>query len=95
MSGLARAGIGRKRPRVVIDKRSAPVNAMRMDQDEFAPRLKQNALADLQRQDLDPLSVDELKERIALLETEIARTRMRLSRSTGDRASAEALFRKP
>lgn len=89
------AGIGRKCSRVVIDNGSAPVNATRMDQEEFAPRLKQNALADLQRQDLDPLSVDELKERIALLETEIARTRMRLSRSTGDRASAEALFRKP
>lgn len=65
-----------------------------MDEDEFAPRLKQGPLMDLKRQDLDPLSVDELKERIALLEAEIERTRARLNRASGDRASAEALFRK-
>jgi uncharacterized small protein (DUF1192 family) len=65
-----------------------------MDLDEFAPRQRQNPLADLQRQDLDPLSVEELHERIALLEAEIARTRARIDRAVNQRATADALFKK-
>lgn len=65
-----------------------------MDLDEFAPRPKQDALAGLQRQDLDPLSVDELHERIAVLEAEIARTRAKIDKAVNQRASADALFRK-
>ncbi len=65
-----------------------------MDLDEFAPRPKQNPLADLARQDLDPLSVEELHERIAVLEEEIARTRVKIDRAVNERASADALFKK-
>lgn len=45
------------------------------------------------RQDLDPLSVEELSERIAVLEREIDRTRTRMGKAASQRASAEALFR--
>lgn len=65
-----------------------------MDLDEFAPRRRQNPLDDLQRQDLDPLSVEELNERITLLEAEIARTRSKIDKAVHQRASADALFRK-
>ncbi|MHA6722212.1 DUF1192 family protein [Sphingomonas sp. RS2018] len=64
-----------------------------MDADDSLPRRARDLIADLSRQDLDPLSVDELHARIAALEAEIARTRARLDRSAGDRLSAESLFR--
>ena len=44
-----------------------------MDPDEFLPKKSGNLLSELMRQDLDPLSVAELEERIAALEAEIAR----------------------
>ncbi|WNO54356.1 DUF1192 domain-containing protein [Stakelama saccharophila] len=65
-----------------------------MDVDENLPRRPGDALADLARQDLDPLSVDELNARIAALEGEIARTRARIEYAVNHRASAEALFRR-
>jgi len=64
-----------------------------MDLDD-APSRPNDALAALQRQDLDPLSVDELHARIAVLESEIARTRKRIEQSVDHRASADALFRR-
>ena len=65
-----------------------------MDLDEFSAPPRQNPLTDLARQDLDPLSVDELHERIALLEAEIVRTRAKIEKAINQRASADALFRK-
>lgn len=65
-----------------------------MDMDDYSPRRPDDPLALLVKQDLDPLSVGELEERISCLEAEIARTRKRIDRSAGHRASAEALFRK-
>lgn len=65
-----------------------------MDLDELLPRRKDDPLAVLTKQDLDPLSVDELTERIALLEQEIARTRAKLEGATSFRSAAEALFKK-
>ena len=64
-----------------------------MDLDD-APSRPNDALAALRRQDLDPLSVDELHARIAALEGEIARTRTRIAQSVNHRASADALFRR-
>lgn len=52
-------------------------------------------LAALGRQDLDPLSVAELEQRIAALEAEIARTRGKLNGATAFRSAADALFRRP
>jgi uncharacterized small protein (DUF1192 family) len=64
-----------------------------MESDEPLRRLN-DPLALLARQDLDPLSVAELDERIALLEAEIARTRKHADRAVNHRASADALFRR-
>ncbi|PKP97177.1 MAG: DUF1192 domain-containing protein [Alphaproteobacteria bacterium HGW-Alphaproteobacteria-13] len=64
-----------------------------MDDDDL-PRRRDDLLAALARQPLDPLSVDELEERIAGLKAEIERTRGHLSAAGGIKANAEALFRK-
>ena len=52
-----------------------------------------NPLSQLVRQDLDPLSVAELEARIAALEAEITRARLKIERAVNHRASADALFR--
>ncbi|HEV7311376.1 MAG TPA: DUF1192 domain-containing protein [Sphingopyxis sp.] len=64
-----------------------------MDDDDL-PRRRDDTLAALTRQPLDPLSVDELDERIAALEGEIARIKAHRSAATSQKAAAEALFRK-
>jgi uncharacterized small protein (DUF1192 family) len=63
-----------------------------MDLDDALPR-PGDLLAQLARQDLDPLSVAELEARIAALEGEIARSRQRIERAVNHRASADGLFR--
>jgi uncharacterized small protein (DUF1192 family) len=65
-----------------------------MDADENLPRRKDDLVAQLGRQDLDPLSVEELEERIALLEAEIERSRGKMQRAVNHRASADALFKR-
>jgi uncharacterized small protein (DUF1192 family) len=65
-----------------------------MDLDELFPNKPVDPLTQLTRQDLDPLSVEELQERIATLEGEIARTRAKMDAAVNHRASAEALFKK-
>jgi uncharacterized small protein (DUF1192 family) len=66
---------------------------MAMDDDEL-PRRRDDILAALIRQPLDPLSLDELDARIATLETEIERVRAHRRAATSQKAAAEALFRK-
>ena len=63
-----------------------------MDLDD-APSRPNDALAELVRQDLDPLSVAELESRITVLEGEIARCRQKMERAVNHRASADQLFR--
>jgi uncharacterized small protein (DUF1192 family) len=65
-----------------------------MDLDELFPDKPKDPLTQLTRQDLDPLSVEELHARIALLEGEIARVRTKIDASVSFRASAEAIFKK-
>ncbi len=65
-----------------------------MDADENLPRRKDDLLVQLARQDLDPFSVEELRERIALLEAESERSRMKIQRAINDRASADSLFKR-
>ncbi len=64
-----------------------------MDLDELFEKRPGDPLLLLTRQDLDPLSVDELKERIAILESEIARVRKKIDGAVHHRASADALFK--
>jgi uncharacterized small protein (DUF1192 family) len=65
-----------------------------MDLDELLPSKPDDPLVQLTRQDLDPLSVDELHERIAVLEAEIERVRGKIDAAVDHRASAEELFKK-
>ena len=64
-----------------------------MEPDDFLNHDRANVLAMLVREDLDPLSIDELTARIALLEQEIGRCRARIDRARDHRSSADALFR--
>ncbi len=64
-----------------------------MDLDEILPNGAGDPLAALTAQDLDPLSVEELEDRIAVLETEIARTRSKVQRAVSHRATAHDLFK--
>ena len=63
-----------------------------MDADDL-PRRARDAVAELSRQDLDPLSVAELHERIAALEAEVARAKRKIEQAVNHRASADALFK--
>jgi uncharacterized small protein (DUF1192 family) len=63
-----------------------------MDADDL-PRRARDLVAELAKQDLDPLSVEELHARIAALEAEIDRVRRKLQHAVNHRASADALFR--
>ena len=67
---------------------------MAMDVDDSLPRKSRDLVAELARQDLDPFSVEELQERIAALEAEIARSKQRIERAVNHRASADALFKR-
>jgi uncharacterized small protein (DUF1192 family) len=49
----------------------------------------------LASESLDSYSLDELDERIALLETEIVRVTSHRNKSAAHRVAADALFRKP
>jgi uncharacterized small protein (DUF1192 family) len=66
-----------------------------MDMDDLLPpRKTQGPLAELAREDLDRLSRDEVLSRIAALEAEIARCKVRLDSAVSLRSAAEGLFRK-
>lgn len=57
-----------------------------------ARRARGQSLIDLAREDLELFGADELEERIALLEAEIARARAQIARKQSTRAAADALF---
>jgi uncharacterized small protein (DUF1192 family) len=65
-----------------------------MDADELFPNRPADPLALLAKQDIDPLSVEELDARVAALEEEIARTKARREFAVNHKASAEALFKR-
>ena len=58
------------------------------------PRPKGDAASKLSAEDLSPYSQDELEERIALLESEIARVREHHGKAAAHRNAADALFKK-
>ena len=65
-----------------------------MDLDELFPDKPDDPLTLLTKQDLDPLSVEELRARIEILEAEIARVKGKLDASISFRASADELFKR-
>ena len=66
-----------------------------MDLDDLFPSKPGDPLKELARQDLDPLSQDELAERIEALKAEIARVEAQMQRAQSHRSAAEELFKKP
>jgi len=62
--------------------------------DDDLPRPKGDAAAALAKESLDPYSLAELDERVALLEAEIARIKAHRDKSAAHRAAADALFGK-
>ena len=63
--------------------------------DDDLPRPKGDAASLLAKESLDFYSQDELTDRIALLEAEIARVRQHRDKAAAHRAAADALFRRP
>ena len=64
-----------------------------MDPDELFAKRPGDPLVQLARQDLDPFSVDELNERIAILEGEIGRVKAHLDGAVAHKRSAHSLFK--
>ena len=65
-----------------------------MDLDDLFPSKPDDPLVALAKQDLDPLSIEELKERIEALKAEIARVEAHMQRAQSHRSEAEELFKK-
>ena len=65
-----------------------------MDIEDLFPNKPGDPLTELRRQDLDPLSIDELQERIAALKEEIVRVEAHIAKVSAHRSAAEELFKK-
>jgi uncharacterized small protein (DUF1192 family) len=65
-----------------------------MDLDELFARKPDDPLTLVTRQDLDPLSVEELQERIEILEAELKRVRQKAETAVNFKSSADALFKR-
>ncbi|MDC0887418.1 DUF1192 domain-containing protein [Altererythrobacter sp.] len=61
-------------------------------EDEDRPRPRGDAASKLAAEDLGPYSQDELGERIALLQAEIARVEQHRDKAAAHRSAADALF---
>jgi uncharacterized small protein (DUF1192 family) len=66
-----------------------------MDLDDLFPSKPGDPLVELAKQDLDPISIEELQARIEALKTEIARVESHIERAQTHRSVAEELFKKP
>jgi uncharacterized small protein (DUF1192 family) len=65
-----------------------------MDEDDFFSSKPQDPLTLLVKQDLGPLSQDELAARIEVLQAEIARVKGHMQAVSAHRSAAEQLFKK-
>ena len=65
-----------------------------MDLEDLFPSKPGDPLVELAKQDLDPMSVEELNERIDALKAEIARVENHMQQAAAHRSAAEELFRK-
>lgn len=66
-----------------------------MDVDDLFPRKPGDPLVELARQDLDPMSIEELQARVEALKAEIERVEDHMARAQTHRSAAEELFKKP
>jgi uncharacterized small protein (DUF1192 family) len=73
---------------------AAWVNGSPMDLEDLFPSKPGDPLVELAKQDLDPISIEELQARIESLKAEIARVEAHIERATKHRSAAEELFKK-
>lgn len=66
-----------------------------MDLEDLFPSKPGDPLIELAKQDLDPMSIEELKERVEALKAEILRVEIHMARAETHRSAAEELFKKP
>jgi uncharacterized small protein (DUF1192 family) len=66
-----------------------------MDVDDLFPSKPGDPLVELAKQDLDPMSIAELRARIEALKAEIARVESHIAQAETHRSAAEELFKKP
>jgi uncharacterized small protein (DUF1192 family) len=79
----------------LIDLRPRPVNDSDVDLEDLFPSKPGDPLVELARQDLDPMSIEELQSRIEALKAEILRVETHMARAQSHRSAAEELFKKP
>jgi uncharacterized small protein (DUF1192 family) len=65
-----------------------------MDLEDLFPDKPGDPLTELTKEDLDPLSIEELQARIATLKEEIARVEAHIERVTRHRSAADELFKR-
>lgn len=65
-----------------------------VDLDDLFPSKPDDPLVALSKQDLDPMSIEELKARVEALKIEIARVENHMKRAQDHRSAAEELFKK-
>lgn len=65
-----------------------------MELDDNTSANREDPLSQLLREDLDPLSIDELEKRIAALSGEIERCKAKKSTAATHRLAADDLFKK-
>jgi uncharacterized small protein (DUF1192 family) len=65
-----------------------------MDEDDFVSSRPQDPLSLLVKQDLGPMSQDELADRIELLKSEITRVEQHMSAVDKHRSAADELFKR-
>lgn len=70
------------------------VNVVCMEPDDLFAKRPDDPVNQLTRQDIDRLSVDELEARIATLQAEIERCRLKINSAINHRATAESLFKR-
>jgi uncharacterized small protein (DUF1192 family) len=78
----------------LIDRASAWVKRFRMDLEDLFPSKPGDPLVELAKQDLDPMSIEELQGRVESLKAEIARVEAHMARAQAHRSAAEDLFKK-
>ena len=65
-----------------------------MDLEDLFPSKPGDPLVELAKQDLDPISIDELHARIEALKAEIARVEAHMNQAQAHRSAADELFKK-
>ena len=76
-----------------LDTAHDPGKFPHMDMDELFAKQPGDPLTLLAKQDLDPFSVDELHDRVAVLERELTRVKVKIAGAVDHRASADSLFK--